>query len=62
MIRFLLSAAACALVLTSCGPLDGGDPLDGPPGTDGASLHIRTNPESSGSTGTIGADARYDRY
>lgn len=62
MIRFLLSAVACSLVFTSCGPIGGGDPLDGPPGTDGPSLHLRTVNESGGTVPSAGVDSRYDRY
>jgi len=62
MMRFLLSAVVCTLALTSCGPLDGGDPLDGPPGTEGPSLKIRDTANSSGTTGSLGVDSRYDRY
>ncbi|RYD33430.1 MAG: hypothetical protein EOP87_10995 [Verrucomicrobiaceae bacterium] len=62
MIRLLLSSIACALAVTSCGPLDGGDPLDGPPGNDGASLHLRSTPEESGTNRSIGVEGRHDRY
>ncbi|MBX3740596.1 MAG: hypothetical protein KF712_06370 [Akkermansiaceae bacterium] len=62
MIRFLLSSIACAIAFTSCGPLDDGDPLDGAPGNDGASLHLRSTPEESSVNRSIGVEGRYDRY
>lgn len=56
-----LLAFLTGIFVSSCGPLEGGDPLDGPPGADGPSLYIRPNLEE-GARGSIGADARYDRY
>lgn len=62
MIRLFLSVALAAVALASCGPLEGGDPLDGPPGTDGGTLYLRDTPDSSGMGGSAGVDGRYDRY
>jgi hypothetical protein len=63
MKRLILTSIACvcAFAFTSCGPLDGGDPLDGPPASDGGTLNIRPDPQE-GVSRSIGVEGRYDRY
>ncbi len=60
--RWLIAGLLAAVVFPACGPLDGGDPLDGPPGTEGPSLHLKSEQNSPGTTGSMGVDANYDRY